>query len=146
MLIVSFYPFTFQYVAITGCPNAQRDHALRMAKFANQCVTKLNQTLHRLTAKLGEDTLRLKVRVGLHSGPVTAGVLRGERARFQLFGDTVNVAAVSTTQCFSYCAEAAKLMSLFFLLVLSHSAWKARANRTVSKFPKPRRTFFAPRA
>ena len=102
MLIVSFYPFTFQYVAITGCPNAQRDHALRMAKFANQCVTKLNQTLHRLTAKLGEDTLRLKVRVGLHSGPVTAGVLRGERARFQLFGDTVNVAAVSTIQRFSF--------------------------------------------
>jgi Adenylate and Guanylate cyclase catalytic domain len=25
--------------------------------------------------------------LGLHSGPVTAGVLRGERARFQLFGD-----------------------------------------------------------
>lgn len=30
------------------------------------------------------------MRFGLHSGPVTAGVLRGDRARFQLFGDTVN--------------------------------------------------------
>lgn len=30
------------------------------------------------------------MRFGLNSGPVIAGVLRGERARFQLFGDTVN--------------------------------------------------------
>jgi hypothetical protein len=33
------------------------------------------------------------MRVGLHSGPVTAGVLRGDKARFQLFGDTMNTAA-----------------------------------------------------
>jgi class 3 adenylate cyclase len=32
----------------------------------------------------------LSLRIGVHSGPVTAGVLRGDRARFQLFGDTVN--------------------------------------------------------
>ena len=34
------------------------------------------------------------MRFGLHSGPVTAGVLRGERARFQLFGDTVNTGKI----------------------------------------------------
>lgn len=28
--------------------------------------------------------------IGIHSGPVTAGVLRGDKARFQLFGDTMN--------------------------------------------------------
>jgi hypothetical protein len=35
----------------------------------------------------GPDTSALSFRIGLHSGPVTGGVLRGENARFQLFGD-----------------------------------------------------------
>lgn len=35
----------------------------------------------------------LQLRIGLHSGPTTGGVLRGQRARFQLFGDTVNTAS-----------------------------------------------------
>ena len=33
------------------------------------------------------------MRFGINSGPVTAGLLRGDRSRFQLFGDTVNTAA-----------------------------------------------------
>ena len=32
----------------------------------------------------GPDTASLAIRCGLHSGPVTAGVLRGEKSRFQL--------------------------------------------------------------
>ncbi len=42
---------------------------------------------------LGPETGDLRMRFGLHSGPTTAGVLRGQKSRFQLFGDTVNTAA-----------------------------------------------------
>ena len=49
--------------------------------------------LAKLSTELGPDTSELQVRCGLNSGPVTAGVLRGEKARFQLFGDTVNTTA-----------------------------------------------------
>jgi len=39
------------------------------------------------------DTMDLALRIGIHSGQVTAGVLRGEKSRFQLFGDAVNTAS-----------------------------------------------------
>ena len=54
--------------------------------------------VRQLEITLGPDTAELGLRFGLHSGPVTAGVLRGERARFQLFGDAMNTTArVETT-------------------------------------------------
>ena len=46
---------------------------------------------------LALDTGDLELRVGLHSGPVTGGFLKGKGARFQLFGDTVNTATLLQT-------------------------------------------------
>jgi len=51
-----------------------------------ECMAKLNQILQRLSTTLGEDTVELALRTGIHSGEVTAGVLRSEKGRFQLFG------------------------------------------------------------
>lgn len=53
----------------------------------------MRKLTRQMETTLGPDTGDLGLRIGLHSGPVTAGVLRGERARFQLFGDTMNTAA-----------------------------------------------------
>ena len=64
-----------------------------MCKFAQKCLHTFNELAKELELSLGPGTAELGLRVGLHSGPVTAGVLRGERARFQLFGDTMNTAS-----------------------------------------------------
>lgn len=58
-----------------------------MARFAmdiQKCITHLTR---KLEVTLGPDTADLKLRIGIHTGPVIGGVLRGARARFQLFGD-----------------------------------------------------------
>lgn len=81
------------YVAVSGVPEPRADHAIAMCKFANDILTTMRKLTQRLESTLGPDTGDLALRIGLHSGPVTAGVLRGERARFQLFGDTMNTAA-----------------------------------------------------
>ena len=78
------------YVAVTGLPEPRKDHALAMAKFASDTLLTCQEVVKRLELTLGPDTGELGIRIGVHSGPVTAGVLRGDRARFQLFGDTMN--------------------------------------------------------
>ena len=80
------------YVAVCGLPELCNSHASVMAKFARDCMEKMNELTAVLEIVLGPDTADLKIRIGLHSGQVTGGVLRGERSRFQLFGDTVNMA------------------------------------------------------
>jgi hypothetical protein len=78
---------------VCGLPDPRNDHAVAMAKFANECMIRLHDTTRILEVELGPDTAELGLRVGLHSGPVVAGVLRGDKSRFQLFGDSMNTAS-----------------------------------------------------
>jgi hypothetical protein len=81
------------YVAVAGLPDPRKDHAVVMARFARDCVSEHLILTKKLEVKLGPDTGDLRLRISLHSGPITAGVLLGKRSRFQLFGDTVNTCA-----------------------------------------------------
>ncbi|CAB9515790.1 Receptor-type guanylate cyclase gcy [Seminavis robusta] len=79
------------YVAVSGLPKPRKDHPVAMCRFARDILAKMRTLTKALEVTLGPDTGDLDLRVGVHSGPVTAGILRGDRSRFQLFGDTMNV-------------------------------------------------------
>lgn len=81
------------YVAVAGIPNPQPDHAIIMARFAEDCIGKMRKVTSELATTMGPDTAGLLIRIGLHSGAVMGGVLRGKKARFQLFGDAMNTAS-----------------------------------------------------
>lgn len=79
------------YMAVTGLSVPPENHHLRMVRFARHALRRMNVITREVEVSLGPGTTQLGLRIGLHSGPVTAGVLRGEKSRFQLFGDTVNI-------------------------------------------------------
>jgi hypothetical protein len=64
------------YVAVTGLPEPQVDHAVRMVRFAREALSRLNHVTRSLELTLGPDTGDLRFRFGLHSGQITAGILR----------------------------------------------------------------------
>jgi len=81
------------YVAATGLPNAMKKHAVAMTSFARRCLETMQETVADLEESLGPGTADLGLRIGIHSGSVIGGVLRGSKSRYQLFGDTMNTAS-----------------------------------------------------
>jgi class 3 adenylate cyclase len=76
------------YMAAAGVPNSCDDHAERVANLAFDI-----QELHRGLAVSNDSGQQLDARIGIHSGPVVAGVIGLNKFSFDLWGDTVNVAS-----------------------------------------------------
>jgi len=74
------------WMAVAGLPEPRSDHASAMADLAIELLA----DFERLVARRG---LGIQLRVGMHSGPVVAGVIGRERFAYDLWGDTVNVAS-----------------------------------------------------
>lgn len=73
-----------EYFAASGVPEPVDDHALRMAELA--CG--MQQAIRKYDRKQG---VPFKLRIGLNSGPVMAGVIGQKKFVYDLWGDTVNV-------------------------------------------------------
>lgn len=52
-------------MAVTGCPEPQKNHAVIMSKFANDCLLQMNRLTGELVDKLGVDTRELGLRIGM---------------------------------------------------------------------------------
>jgi class 3 adenylate cyclase len=63
------------------------------AAFDDDVATNAARTALQLLAALRHRFPDLTVRIGLHCGPVTAGVIGTERMQYDVWGDTVNVAS-----------------------------------------------------
>ena len=60
-------------MAVVGLPHPRQDHAVVMARFAKCCFKTMTEVTQAMEYSLGPDTGDLALRVGIHSGPVTAG-------------------------------------------------------------------------
>jgi class 3 adenylate cyclase len=73
------------YMAVSGAPIVVDRQIERMADFALDIV----QVCRTISEKSG---LALSLRVGIHTGPVVAGVIGSTRLCYDLWGDSVNIA------------------------------------------------------
>ena len=74
------------YMAACGLPSPNKDHALVMLEYAKGMLEDLAE--YNKTAKIP-----FNIRIGLNSGPVTAGVIGRTKFIYDVWGNTVNVAS-----------------------------------------------------
>ena len=74
------------YMAVGGIPEIVPEHLIRIADAALQMLDEINNVW-------APDGTKLTIRIGIHAGPVCAGVIGETKFIFDVWGDTVNMAS-----------------------------------------------------
>jgi adenylate cyclase len=74
------------YMAVAGVPTPRANHARTATRLALDIIAAAKQLQPRLPVPFS-------IRIGLHSGPIIAGVIGTKRLAYDVWGDTVNIAA-----------------------------------------------------
>ncbi len=72
-------------MAVCGIPKKYSDHAFRMASFARDVLI--------ATKDFTFNGYKVDLRIGIHCGPVIAGVIGLQKFAYDLWGDSVNIAS-----------------------------------------------------
>ncbi len=74
------------YMVVAGLPAARDDHAEAIARLALAMVAATTEVSREMEEGV-------QIRIGIHTGPVVAGVIGQKKFAYDLWGDTVNIAA-----------------------------------------------------
>lgn len=74
------------YMAVCGLPEPHNEHAIR-------CIIVARKMLHFIEERNNNRPIKWQMRIGIHSGPVVAGIVGNDKFAYDLWGSTVNLAS-----------------------------------------------------